>query len=198
MLSSYKNQQVYIQVVDKSSITKAADTLAMSKSSVSRILSLIENEWGVQLLIRSTRNISVTSAGEAVYYHYKKTIKDAKQTIKTVESSIEIPHSCLPGNTPSIFTPIYALKKAPRSMKWRGHYFLVRSKHLLTYSLPKKTHKRFLSILMTPVFTTTQGWKQLMRWPNDMHALGKRYIYATSAKNAASCLKKQETCSRSI
>jgi DNA-binding transcriptional LysR family regulator len=89
MLSSYKNQQVYIQVVDKSSITKAADTLAMSKSSVSRILSLIENEWGVQLLIRSTRNISVTSAGEAVYYHYKKTIEDARQTIKTVESSIE-------------------------------------------------------------------------------------------------------------
>lgn len=89
MQRNYKNQHVYIQVVKHSSITKAADTLAMSKSSVSRVLSQIENEWGVQLLIRSTRNISLTSAGEAVYSHYIKTIEDAKQTKKIVESSIE-------------------------------------------------------------------------------------------------------------
>ena len=89
MQSNYRNQHVYIQVVKHSSITKAADTLAMSKSSVSRVLSQIENEWGVQLLTRSTRNISLTSAGEAVYSHYTKTIEDAKQTRKIVESSIE-------------------------------------------------------------------------------------------------------------
>ncbi len=67
MLNNYKNQQIYIQVVKYNSITKAADVLALSKSSVSRVLTQIEDEWGVQLLIRSTRNISVTEAGEAVY-----------------------------------------------------------------------------------------------------------------------------------
>jgi DNA-binding transcriptional LysR family regulator len=89
MQRNYKNQHIYIQVVKHSSITKAADTLAMSKSSVSRVLSQLENEWGVQLLIRSTRNISVTNAGEAVYSHYIKIIEDANHTRKIVESSIE-------------------------------------------------------------------------------------------------------------
>ena len=89
MLRNYKNQQVYIQVVKHNSITKAADVLALSKSSVSRVLTQIEDEWGVQLLIRSTRNISVTEAGEAVYTHFIKTIEDAKQTKKTVESTIK-------------------------------------------------------------------------------------------------------------
>ncbi len=89
MINSYKNQHIYIQVVKHNSITKAADILAMSKSSISRVLSQIENEWGVQLLIRSTRKITVTDAGEAVYSHFIKTIEDEKQTKKIVESSIE-------------------------------------------------------------------------------------------------------------
>lgn len=88
MLIKYKNQQVYIQVVKHRSVTKAADFLSMSKSSVSRILAQVEKEWGVQLLTRSTRSILVTDAGGAVYSHFTKIIEDAKQTKKIVESSM--------------------------------------------------------------------------------------------------------------
>ena len=89
MHSSLKNYQVYIQVVNHNSITKAADALGMSKSSVSRILAQVEHEWGAQLLIRSTRSISVTDAGNIVYKHYIKVIENTKQTIKSVEASEE-------------------------------------------------------------------------------------------------------------
>lgn len=85
MPESYKNQQIYIQVVKHSSITKTADILGISKSSVSRVLAQIEHEWKAPLLIRSTRSISVTDAGKEVYEHFLKIIDDANKTRKAVE-----------------------------------------------------------------------------------------------------------------
>ena len=89
MVIDYKNHQVYIQVVKHKSITKAADFLGISKSTVSRILAQIESEWGAPLINRSTRSVSTTDAGNAVYLHFINIIEDAKRTKKTVESSIE-------------------------------------------------------------------------------------------------------------
>ncbi|GEM_PF-5687750 len=89
MVNNYKNQQIYIQVVKHCSITKAADILGISKSSVSRTLAQLEQQWRAQLLIRSTRNIFVTDAGKAVYLHFIKIIEDAKQTQKILESATE-------------------------------------------------------------------------------------------------------------
>ncbi len=85
MPDSYKNQKIYIQVVKNSSITKTADILGISKSSVSRVLAQIEHEWKAPLLIRSTRSIAVTDAGKEVYEHYLKIIEDANKTRKVVE-----------------------------------------------------------------------------------------------------------------
>jgi DNA-binding transcriptional LysR family regulator len=87
MTGEYKKQQVFIQAVENNSITKAADILGMSKSSVSRILAQVEAEWSSQLLIRSTRNISVTDAGNAVYIHFVNLVEDAKKTKRIIESS---------------------------------------------------------------------------------------------------------------
>ncbi len=103
MQNHYKNQNIYIQVVKLNSITKAADSLSMSKSSVSRVLSQIENEWGSQLLIRSTRKISVTDAGKAVYLHFVKTIEDEKQTKKIIESSINTVSGTIRLTSPETF-----------------------------------------------------------------------------------------------
>jgi len=85
----YRTEQVYIQVVKRRSITKAADVLGVSKSSVSRILTQVEHTWDTQLLVRSTRSISVTAAGEAVFKHFSRIVEDAKYTETLVESSLE-------------------------------------------------------------------------------------------------------------
>jgi len=49
MPDSYKSQQIFIEVVKNSSITKTADIFGISKSSVSRVLAHIENEWNATL-----------------------------------------------------------------------------------------------------------------------------------------------------
>ncbi|WP_200955847.1 LysR family transcriptional regulator [Massilia sp. Root418] len=54
-------------VVDHHSFARAAQELRMTPSSVSRLVKALEQELGTQLLNRSTRAMSLTAAGQALY-----------------------------------------------------------------------------------------------------------------------------------
>jgi DNA-binding transcriptional LysR family regulator len=58
---------IFIRVVDEGGFTAAARALRLPKSSVSRSVSLLEDELGVRLLQRSTRKMKMTEAGAAFY-----------------------------------------------------------------------------------------------------------------------------------
>lgn len=55
--------EVFVEVVECGSLTRAGLRLGMSKSMVSRRLSRLEAELGTSLLARSTRGLSLTEAG---------------------------------------------------------------------------------------------------------------------------------------
>jgi DNA-binding transcriptional LysR family regulator len=61
--------QTFIEVVDAGGLTPAAHRLGLSKSIVSRRLARLENELGVQLLVRTTRGIGLTEAGATFREH---------------------------------------------------------------------------------------------------------------------------------
>ena len=56
--------RVFVTVVDKGSLTRAAEHLDMSTAMVSRHLAAIEHWLGARLLHRTTRRISLTEAGQ--------------------------------------------------------------------------------------------------------------------------------------
>jgi DNA-binding transcriptional LysR family regulator len=56
--------QAYIAVVDAGRFVRGADALQMSKSAVSRLVAELEQRWGVRLLQRTTRLLSLTREGE--------------------------------------------------------------------------------------------------------------------------------------
>ena len=58
---------IFAQVVDQGSFTAAARVLDLPKSSVSRRVSRLEGQLGVQLLARTTRSLNLTDAGRAFY-----------------------------------------------------------------------------------------------------------------------------------
>ena len=58
---------IFAQVVDEGSFTAAARSLDMPKSTVSRRVSRLEEDLGLQLLRRTTRQLSLTDAGRAFY-----------------------------------------------------------------------------------------------------------------------------------
>nr|WP_244108908.1 LysR family transcriptional regulator [Burkholderia anthina] len=59
--------QAFLFAVERQSITESARRLGLSKSVVSKRISDLERTLGVQLLMRSTRNVTPTEAGVTFY-----------------------------------------------------------------------------------------------------------------------------------
>ena len=57
----------FVRVVEQQSFTSAAKALGLPKSSVSRRVTELEEELGVQLLHRTTRKLALTEAGRSYY-----------------------------------------------------------------------------------------------------------------------------------
>jgi DNA-binding transcriptional LysR family regulator len=59
--------KLFIEVAKLGSFTKAAESLGMPKSTISRRLSIFETELGFPLLLRTTRKLQLTEAGLNLY-----------------------------------------------------------------------------------------------------------------------------------
>ena len=59
--------QYFVEVVKLGSFTKAASSLQVPKSTLSKAITKLEGETGTKLLIRSTRKQSLTTTGRAFY-----------------------------------------------------------------------------------------------------------------------------------
>ena len=64
--------QTFVEVADSGGVSPAARRLGIAKSVVSRRLSRLEEELGVQLLSRNTRGASLTEAGTTFREHASK------------------------------------------------------------------------------------------------------------------------------
>ncbi|MDE9492920.1 LysR family transcriptional regulator [Xenorhabdus bovienii] len=79
--------QVFVTIVEQGSLVAAAERLDMSRAMVSRYLAEMEKWAGVRLLHRTTRKISLTSAGENAYQRSLK-LQELAETIP-VQQSLE-------------------------------------------------------------------------------------------------------------
>ena len=63
----FSDLMVFAKVVEAGSFTGAADQLGLAKSSVSKKVSALEIEYGVRLIQRTTRQLSITEEGMQLY-----------------------------------------------------------------------------------------------------------------------------------
>jgi len=76
--------QTFVEVADAGGVSAAALRLGLSKSIVSRRLARLEDELGVQLLVRTTRGAALTEAGSIFRDHAARIsaeIDSARETI---------------------------------------------------------------------------------------------------------------------
>jgi LysR family transcriptional regulator, nitrogen assimilation regulatory protein len=66
----------FVTVVEFGSFTKAADALHITQPALSRQVKQLEEELGVELLLREGRGIRVTDAGEALLLHARTIARD--------------------------------------------------------------------------------------------------------------------------
>ncbi len=81
----------FARVVEDGSFTAAAKNLRVPKSSVSRSVTLLEEELGVRLLQRSTRKVQLTEAGRVFYDRASRALaglEDAEAAVSDLQSSL--------------------------------------------------------------------------------------------------------------
>ena len=82
----------FVRIVDAGGISRAADQLDIAKSAVSRRLADLETRLGVRLLTRSTRSMTLTDAGQALYERSLRILSDvseAEDAASAIESSLK-------------------------------------------------------------------------------------------------------------
>jgi len=75
-MSLLSDLAVFARVVEEGSFTKAADGLELSKAAVSRYVSRLEKHLGARLLNRTTRRLTLTEAGSALYERASRALAD--------------------------------------------------------------------------------------------------------------------------
>jgi DNA-binding transcriptional LysR family regulator len=76
----------FVRVVDAGSLSKAARALHVTPAAVSRQLSALEQDLGASLLVRTTRQISVTEEGRRFYEHAVRTVNEAEEARAAVRA----------------------------------------------------------------------------------------------------------------
>lgn len=77
-----KYLEIFIEVADTGSFSKAAEKLYISSTAIMKQMNLMEQELGLSLLIRTNHGVSLTEAGKKIY-------KDAKIIIDYTNRSIK-------------------------------------------------------------------------------------------------------------
>jgi DNA-binding transcriptional LysR family regulator len=75
---------VFVRVVERGSFTLAADELELSRAVVSKYVSRLEERLGARLLQRTTRRLSLTEAGAALF----EASRGALERIEEAESAV--------------------------------------------------------------------------------------------------------------
>ena len=79
-----KQLRYFIAVADTLSFSRAAESLYLSQSALSRQISELEQELGVPLFIRSTRSVELTEAGRSLRTHAKELISSWEKIVPEV------------------------------------------------------------------------------------------------------------------
>lgn len=66
----------FVKTVETGSFTRAAQELDYAQSSISKMVSDLETEWGMTLMERSKKGVCLTSAGEQILPFLRKILQD--------------------------------------------------------------------------------------------------------------------------
>jgi DNA-binding transcriptional LysR family regulator len=87
--------ELFVQVAELGSLTRAAEALHLSTSAVSRHLVALEARLGARLIQRTTRQLYLTQAGEEFYQRCKLVLSDMREAEASVTQAVQNPTGML-------------------------------------------------------------------------------------------------------
>jgi len=105
--------QAFVRVVETRSFTKAADTLHMSKTTVTQLVQQLETRLRVRLLNRTTRKVNVTADGAVYYERAVRLLAEMDDAETSLSSASAVPRGRLRVDVPSPFARLVLVPALP-------------------------------------------------------------------------------------
>lgn len=102
-MSTLADLEIFVKVVEEESFTRAADSLGVSKSYVSKQVRALEDRLGARLLNRTTRQQSLTDVGSAFYSRARQILADLEEAELAVTQMQSTPRGTLRLSVPMSF-----------------------------------------------------------------------------------------------
>lgn len=100
-MDRFDAMQAFARVVETGSFTKAAETLHMSKTSVTQLVQQLEARLRVKLLNRTTRKVNVTADGAVYYARVVRLLADLDDAETSLPGASVVPRGQLRVDVPS-------------------------------------------------------------------------------------------------
>ena len=107
----------FVRVSDARSFTIAAEQLGVSRSAVGKCVTRLEDQLGVRLLHRTTRNVTPTDEGEAFYERCVRILADLEDAELAMAKRSERPRGRLRLDLPVSFGRLHVLPMLHRFME---------------------------------------------------------------------------------
>jgi len=114
-----ERMRVFCQIVESGSFSRAGQVLHMAPSSVARTVDNLEAQLGIVLFRRTTRQLILTEAGEALLPRAHKLLDDAEQLVQSLRPTQSSPAGTL---RVSVFESFGAASLSPLLPKFLDHY----------------------------------------------------------------------------
>lgn len=101
--------RVYVAVVEQRGFSAAARTLGMPVPTVCRKIAELEDQVGAQLLVRSTRRVSVTDSGQIYYDDARGILEDVDAAERRASGEYQFATGLLTITAPSMFGRLHLL-----------------------------------------------------------------------------------------
>lgn len=118
-MTDLKSFAIFAEVVASGSMSAAARQLGLTPSAISQTMTGLERQFGVTLLHRSTRRITLTEAGERCYAHCRRLVDAANAAAASLEQARDAPTGELRIAAPVGFGAHVAPALAPALAEWR-------------------------------------------------------------------------------
>jgi LysR family transcriptional regulator for bpeEF and oprC len=100
-MNKLQAMEVFVQVVDTGSFTRAADVLHLPKATVSTLVQGLETALSAKLLHRTTRNVTVTTDGAAYYERCLRILSDVRDAEESLSRTRLSPSGRMRVDAPS-------------------------------------------------------------------------------------------------
>ncbi len=104
---------IFAKVLESGSFSKAAQQLGLAKSSVSKKISALEQELGVRLLQRSTRQLRVTEEGQSLYEHCLRIQQELEEARAELAGFRDKPRGTLRISAPPLWGQTWLAQRLP-------------------------------------------------------------------------------------